>query len=240
MKHFFTFLLTFAFSICLGQDQLYHVRLMRAAPGELLSVIELVREDIENHKSYGISRPTLMRHSQGDQWDLLLIYPINDMGEYFSSSSMEQRSGSNSLDKKYGDEFNRKIAWQESAVVKGPEIVLFQNQMNAYNFFHIEIFTSLPGKQAELLLERNMENVYLKEINRRPNFIFTRVFGAGWDIFTIGCYADIKDYASGADIPFETEDAAAKKAGFQGVNYIGSYLRELIAEHHDTLAGKVN
>jgi hypothetical protein len=35
------------------------------------------------------------------------------------------------------------------------------------------------------------------------------------------------------------EDAAAKKAGFESVNTIGSYLRSLLLEHHDTLAGAI-
>ncbi|MCP4459061.1 MAG: hypothetical protein GY816_13715 [Cytophagales bacterium] len=46
------------------------------------------------------------------------------------------------------------------------------------------------------------------------------------------------DFA-GSEMSFEDEGAAAKKAGFEGVNFIGSYLRSLIAGHHDTLAWKV-
>jgi len=212
---------------------------MRAAPGELLPLIELLKEDIENHKSYGISKPTLMRHSQGDHWDLLMIYPVGSISNYFQESAQQLRANSSSLNNSYGDQFNRKIAWQEESIVKGPEIAMFQDRMNTYDYFHIEIFTSLAGKQGELLQQRTMEGTYLSELGRRPNFIFTRVMGASWDLFTIGCYSDIKDYASASDIPFEVEDTAAKKAGFEGANFIGSYLRELIAEHHDTLAGKI-
>lgn len=98
----------------------------------------------------------------------------------------------------------------------------------------------MVGKQTELLKQREMENVFYSHINHRPNIIFTRVFGPSWDSFTIGAYKDLMDYANDGGITFEQEDAAAKKAGFQGVNYIGSYLRSLLLEHHDTLAGKVN
>ena len=83
-----------------------------------------------------------------------------------------------------------------------------------------------------------MENVFYSKFDHRPNFIFTRVFGPSWDIFTIGWYNDLHDFA-GPPISFETEDQAAKDAGFEGVNYIGSYLRSLILRHHDTLAWKV-
>ena len=84
-----------------------------------------------------------------------------------------------------------------------------------------------------------MENVFLNELKRRPNFIFTKVTGASWDIFTIGFYTNLKDYASSGGQPAEEQEKAAKKAGFEGANKIGSYLRELILEHHDTLAGAV-
>ena len=84
-----------------------------------------------------------------------------------------------------------------------------------------------------------MENVYLKEIGRDDNLIFTKVFGGEADQFTIGFYRDIKHYAESADISEEVENKAAIKAGFEGVHTIGSYLRSLLLSHHDTLAGAV-
>ena len=78
-----------------------------------------------------------------------------------------------------------------------------------------------------------------KKIGRDENLIFTKVMGSEVDLFTIGFYRDIKHFAESADITVEDEEKAAKKAGFDGANYIGSYLRELILEHHDTLAGAI-
>ena len=63
--------------------------------------------------------------------------------------------------------------------------------------------------------------------------------GSEIDIFTLGFYRDIKHFAESADIPLDVEDKAAKVAGFEGVNYIGSYLRSLLLKHNDTLAGAV-
>jgi len=112
--------------------------------------------------------------------------------------------------------------------------------IDSNDYFHIEMFVALPGKQKELLAEREMENKYLQDLNRPTNLIFTKLSGGSYDIFTIGGYRSIKHFAESADIPFEDEDEAAKKAGFEGVNFIGSYLRSLISSHHDTLATKVN
>lgn len=222
-----------------AQDQLYQVKLIRAAPGQLLEVIDLLKEDMKNHEDYGIEQPYLIRHSQGDHWDLMMIYPVNDLADYYSADFQDGLSGSNSLGKTFGDDFFKQISFQEESIVKGPEKGLFHDWFRQYGYYHVEIFTSLAGKQAELLKEREMENVYLEEINRRPNFIFTKVTGASWDIFTIGYYTGIKDYASSADIPIEEEDRAAKVAGFESVYTIGSYLRSLLLEHHDTLGGAV-
>src|SRR5207248_10473892 len=69
---------------------------------------------------------------------------------------------------------------------------------------------------------------------RSENLIFVRDQGAAWDLFTIGCYRNLKHYAEGSDLdPAETQ-AAAKAAGFDSPAAIGPYLRTLIALHRDT------
>jgi hypothetical protein len=234
----FVFLLL-AVGIAASQTQLYRIRQMRAAPGELLNVIELLKEDMINHKKYGINKPYLMRHSQGDQWDLMLIYPVSSISDELSADSQKARAGSKTFDKSYGDAFFAKISWHQDGFVNGPSAAEFSRMFETYSYYHVEIFTSLSGKQTELFNQRKMENAYLNEIKRRPNHIYTRSFGPSWDIFTIGFYKDVKDYASSADISAELKAKAAKKAGFESINTIGSYLRELILEHHDTLAGAV-
>ena len=39
-----------------AQDHLYRVKLIRAAPGELLNVIDLYKDDMKNHSAYGIEK----------------------------------------------------------------------------------------------------------------------------------------------------------------------------------------
>ncbi len=221
-----------------NQDQLYKVSLLRAKPGSLLELIDVIKSDNSNYQNYQDQKPYLLRHSQGDHWDLMVITPISSLSEYFSSEEMSRRSGSNSIEKPYGDSFFDLVSFQEEAIVTGPSLSQFTPAMENFNLFHIEIFTALAGKQAELLKQREMENVFYSKFDHRPNFIFKRVFGPSWDIFTLGWYEDMHDFA-GPDTPFEVEDQAAKDAGFEGVNFIGSYLRSLLLEHHDTLAGKV-
>lgn len=234
-----TSIIIFSSSLLMAQDQQYKVTLLRANPGDLLELIDEIKEDITNHEALGIDKPYLLRHSQGDQWDLMLIYSIDNISSYMSSSNINKRLRSNTLDQPYGNDYHNLVSFQEEAIVEGPDKELFVEWFEEYGYFHIEIFTALAGKQAELLKQRQDENVFYSHINHKGNLIFTRVFGPSWDIFTIGAYYDLKDFADDGGITSEQEDEAAKKAGFEGVNYIGSYLRSLLLHHHDTLAGKV-
>jgi len=217
----------------------YKVTLLRAAPGDLLELVDLIKEDISKHENYGIQKPYLLRHSQGDHWDLMLIYPITAISEHFNEEKVSQRGESNSLDQPYGAVFHDLVSFQEEAIVEGPDHELFIKWFEEYGYFHIEIFTALAGKQDDLLKQREDENVFYGAIEQKGNLIFTRVWGPSWDIFTIGAYYDLKDYANAGDSTFEEEDEAAKTAGFEGVNFIGSYLRSLLLHHNDTLARKV-
>ncbi len=241
MKNIFLYLVLILTSTTVfAQEQQYKITLIRANPGDLLEVIDLIKEDIDNHEELGIDSPFLLRHSQGAQWDLMLIYPIENLTSYFSEESMMNRTASNTLEKSYGETFYDLISFQEEAIVEGPDKKLFEEWFEEYNLFHVEIFTALAGKQEELLKQREMENIFYDNYNHRPNFIFKRAFGPSWDIFTIGVYKDMEDFAVGVQVTPEEQDKAAKDAGFDGIDFIGSYLRELLLEHYDTFANKVN
>ena len=68
--------------------------------------------------------------------------------------------------------------------------------------------------------------------------------GAQWDlmpIFPMGDFErfyarDLQHFAERSDLTPEQADEAARAAGFEASNRIGTYLRTLIDYHHDTLA----
>ena len=218
----------------------YMTVLLRAAPGSLPQLIETLKDDIDKHEQYGIEQPYLMRHSQGDQWDLLLIIPIGNRHEWYAPEAIEKRKNSNSFDKPYYDEFYELIAHHEELIATGPSYELFRNRFESYDFYHVEMFVAVPGRRKELLRQREMENVYYAETGRQGNLIFTRVAGSAWDVFTIGFYSDLGSFATSSDvIPKADKENAARKAGFKNLDHISFYLRELITMHHDTLAGAV-
>ena len=215
---------------------LYKAKLVQAAPGKLLDVIDLLKASQGGYKDAGDEQPLLMRHSQGDHWDLLILIPMKSYVDYYSPERAAKRMQALRDIQARLDEL---IAWQEDVFVYGPPLAELRKAFATSAFFHVEMFDSLAGKQSELFKEREMENAYLRALKRPDNFIFVRDQGAAWDLFTIGAYRDLKHYAESAGIPEVEQDAAAKTAGFEAANRIGPYLRTLINSHHDTLAVSV-
>ena len=208
---------------------LYRASLVQAAPGKL---VELIGAYKQHFAALG-ETPLWMRHSQGDRWDLLILEPMRSYDHYYSPERIAERDRKDPL-----WERRRKplVAWEEDVFVYGPAESDVRKGFADSGFFHVEMFRALADKRAELVHEREMENAYAKAIGQPENFIFLRDQGASWDVFTIGCFRDLKHYASSADVPPEKAQAAAKSASFDSPAAIGPYLRQFIADHHDTLA----
>ncbi len=226
-----------------ADSYLYRTLLLRAAPGSLLEVIDRYRERMPVFDAAGAARPFIMRHSQGDQWDLMLLFPIESFGAYYTPERIAQREAAGrdagATDEEFERALGEHIAWREETFVAGPLLHVVKAAFADNSYYHIEMFIAVAGKRAELLKQRQMENAYLEGIDRPQNLIFTRVAGGAWDLYTVGFYQDIKHYAASADIPDELQELAAKKAGFEGADRIGTYLRTLMQSHHDTLARAV-
>jgi hypothetical protein len=212
---------------------LYKVSLVQAAPGKLLELVDLYKGRAAELKQAGDEAPLWMRHSQGDHWDLMILWPMGSYAEFYKLERVGKRQ---SAEKPHASEIAGDIAWQEDLFAYGPPLADLRKAFANGAFFHVEMFVALPGKFADLYREREMENAYSKALREPENFIFVRDQGAAWDIFTIGVFRDLKHYAESADVPAKDQEAAAKGAGFDAPGQIGPYLRRFIREHHDTLA----
>ena len=212
----------------------YKASLIQAAPGKLLELIDLEKKmAAEMEKSVGDVAPLWMRHSQGDRWDLLILYPIGSYSAYYNAERAAKRE---KMQQGWREELGRDIAWQEDVFAQGPRPEAVHKYCDGAGLFHVEMFQALPGKHDELFKQREMENAYSRVLKLPENLIFVRDQGAAWDVFTIGCYRNLKHYAESSDLPAAETQAAAKAAGFDSPAQIGPYLRTLIALHHDTLA----
>ncbi len=222
-----------------NQIDLYKTTFIRAAPGKLLDLIALFKERMKAYDSPGDERPFWWRHTQGDHWDLMLLFPMGNYTDYYSKQRIAGRKRAAEASSLSEADFVRRLrscsAWSEDLFVMGPPLDVVKKAFENTGYYHIEIFVSLPGKQDELFKEREMENVYQVELGRPENLIFTRDQGATWDLFTLGCYRDLQHWAEPSDATKEKRDAIARKAGFADADAIGPYMRTLIDLHRDTM-----
>lgn len=219
---------------------LYRVSTVRAAPGLLDQLIDAYGEEISVSRAEGEPTGMIMRHSQGDHWDLMLIYPMKSFADYYSPNRRELRAKAAEKRAALDSKLSTLIAFQADNYAYGPSLSVVRNAHAAAGLYHIEMFHALPGRKDALLEQRRMENRYLTATGQRANFIFNVVTGTDVDVFTIGFHPNLVAFAKPAPVTDSEADAAAAVAGFESRGSIGTYLRELISAHHDTLAVSIS
>lgn len=222
-------------------DYLYKVTTVRAATGALADLLdwEARLNASDYYAKAGQEHPLLMRHSQGDQWDLLVIVPMQSWIHYHSPEGTKKRSAAATEHAGLITEGQAMFAFYEDHFAYGPSWPTLKAAYTANNFYHIEMFEAAPGRANELLEQRRMENAYLAATGQVPNMIFRRAAGSDVDVFTIGFHRSFEAFAAPAAVTVEEKELAAKASGFDGFADISFYLRSLISGHHDTLATKV-
>lgn len=218
MKALLIIIFTVATIFPVAAHENYRITLLRASPGGLAEMIKQVK----NYKNQQKGNLSIMRHSQGNHWDLMLLEPSGA-----TPTSMIN----------FGDIADFQHSFLAKSEIKWGKI---KSMSQASNLFHIEMFSAAHGKSTELLKQRKMENAYLLATRRRPNVVFKTTFGSDVDSFTIGYYKDMVQFATMPDLPSEVFSKAAIDAGFESRDTIGLYLRELIVSHNDTLATRVD
>jgi len=222
-------------------DYLYRVSTVRAAPGLLADLLDWTAtlRDADYFEESGQEPPFLIRHSQGDQWDLMIVMPIESWTAYYSEKATQIRDEAALAHAQLLGSKGAMIAFEEDHFAYGPPLSVVTTAYDDNGFIHIEMFAAAPGKVDELLGQRRMENVYLRNTGQIPNMIFRRAAGSDIDVFTIGFHKSLEAFAAPASASDEEKEAAAIEAGFKDRSDLSFYLRSLISSHHDTLAVKV-
>jgi hypothetical protein len=229
-------------SSALGQtegEHLYNVTMLRAAPGHFTELISTLEESIAVGDEAGDEAPFWIRHSQGDQWDFMLIYPMGDFSSYYDPGRVERRASAwgTSRGIEVSERLSALTSYREEWFARSVDPDEMERRFDGMGLFHVEMFAGLPGKRAELLEQRRMENRYYVHLDRPQNLLFVREVGSSWDAMTIGFHESLAAFAEGGSLHSEAEqDEAARVAGFDGGDRIGSYLRSLLDYHNDTLA----
>jgi hypothetical protein len=223
--------------------ELYRFVLIQAAPGRLLDLIDLYKKRLPVIAAGGDELPYIVRHSQGDRWDLLVIYPSGSFTSYYGADRVRRRESAAAASGVTGEQFARQfydlVAWHEDVYVEGPPLPAFREYVKDLGLLHLEMFQALAGRRDQLIEERRMESAFNRARSRPEALLFTHEQGAAWDVITLDGFRNWRHYAESETIPPDVSDAAAKKAGFANPDAIGPYLRSLIALHHDTLATPV-
>jgi len=224
-------------------SELYRFVLIQAAPGKLLDLIDLYKRRLPVMAAGGDEVPFIVRHSQGDRWDLVVIYPSGSFTSYYSAGQMAKREAaaraSGVTNEAFAKQFYDLVAWHEDVYVEGPPLAEFRNYVKDLGLVHFEMFQALAGKRAALIEERKMEGAFNVARGRPGALLFTHEQGAAWDVIALDGYRNWRHYAESETIPPELSDAAAKKAGFANTDAIAPYMRSLIALHHDTIGTPV-
>jgi hypothetical protein len=223
------------------RDTLYKVTTLRAAPGELEQLIDvfsaLKQEGFYNDA--GRHAPWILRHSQGDHWDLMLVEAIGDYTSFFSAERLEATATAETTHKAQLGDLNAIIAFQEDVFAWGPSREVLGADFDSAGLYHIEMFRALPGLLGSLIEQREMENEYLTATSQVANYVFVSDVGSDIDVFTIGTHESLSSFAASPELEPEALNLAATEAGFESRATIGFYLRSLIAGHNDTLATPV-
>jgi hypothetical protein len=222
---------------------LYRLQMLQAAPGRLLELIDVVKKHSALAATGGEATPVIMRHSQGDHWDLAVLWPMGDWDAYYSQARAAKReaaaraSGPSPADVER--ELDPLVSWHEDLYLRGPSVEALRAHVKDAGLLHYEMMQALPGKREALIDERKMENTFNRNRGRGETLIFVREAGAAWDVVTLGVYRNWTQYAESDLISKETSDEAARKAGFTGADGVGPYMRTLISTHRDTLGPQV-
>ncbi len=222
---------------------LYRLQMLQAAPGRLLELIDVVKKHAALATAGGEAAPVIMRHSQGDHWDLAVLWPMDDWATYYSQSRVAKREAAAKASGRALADVEREldplVSWHEDLYMRGPSVEALRAHVKDMGLLHYEMMQALPGRREALIEERRMENAFNRNRGRGETLIFVREAGSDWDVVTLGVYRNWTQYAESDLISRETSDEAARKAGFTGADGVGPYMRTLISTHRDTLGPQV-
>ena len=202
-------------------NALYRVLLLRAAPGAFEAGMEALRESFTLIEEAGDTAPFWLRHSQGDQWDFMLIVPLGDFAEYYAAGGVVFGAGPGPRETPGGRvRLSGGVARTlDSPRGDGPALrgdrALSRRDVRG---------TSRPARRARGAAAHG------EPLLRAPRPSAERDLREGGR-FELQAFA-----AAGARFSTGEQDDAARAAGFDGVDDISPYLRSLLAYHHDTLA----
>lgn len=204
------------------ERDVYHITAVRAAPGRYGDLLKVAGTPLPS-SSGGFS--VVLRHAQGEDWDLLLI---RHLGE---KAVVERGAPDPTL-----AERRTITAWHSDSYVLGPPLAEFRKQLGLDaiktgagaappDVFIISTFNAVPGHQPQL--RAALEQPAPGDTST-GSVILTHLEGAPWHLLAISRYASWQDFAKAM--------SAASGAPAQQTGQKPSGLRQHMSSHSDSLA----
>lgn len=213
-------------------NSVYRITFVRAAPGawkDLKALIE-AQGPAGQMAEDGRMIPYRLRHSQGEQWDFMLIQPLVSLHAHFSPERQ-------ALEAPFRSAMAEHANLVEDWFATGPTPTVLAQQFENAGLYHLEIFSAGAGLQDELVDQRIRENGALGTMGVTENTVWRGLFGSDRDAMTIGFHESWGTYGQeqmhGSR---EDWDAAARQFGFDGSGDFAPQLRTFLTDHADTFA----
>ncbi len=202
--------------------ELYHIHISKAAPGKLPQLIEAYKSAPAPAADEPQVTPVILRHRDGDEWDLITITPLGKQVT-LSASAPPQAT----------QDYYQRLAplsdWHNDTFVVGPSWAVVQKALvvaKGEPVYVVTDYRALPGHRPQLrqVLDRGARDTPGR------NVLFAHVEGAAWN------FLDITRYDSWADMGAPPPQPPA---GTQPQDQ-GLAMRDHVAVHHDTIATYVS
>jgi hypothetical protein len=206
-------------------QQLYHVHVVKAAPGKLRDLMDTY---LSAPVPAGEQHPVVLRHREGDDWDLLVLTPYGKAEHVVSAAAPSAdiqaayaKVRANS--ERHTDSFAAGPAWSDGQKT-------FDGGANAV--YVVAVYRALNGHRDQLA--ETLRKLSAAEVAGRT-VTLRHVEGGPFDFIQITRYDSWNDID--ADTPAAAERLRAQ--GFTMPDGPSIELRQHMAEHHDTICVRV-
>ncbi len=199
---------------------IYRVFIGKAAPGKAKEMADFLKEPDPDHPK---SKSILLQHQDGDSWDFVAI-------EHLGTKATVDLSGTPLTPQQ-----RTLMDWHTDTYVAGPAWAEFAKQLGlddasktADAVYMVGDYRAVPGKRDELL--KFLSQLPPSGDTSSGAVLLAHVDGAAWNFLNIVRYDSWEKFAEN-----EQNSAAQTKKNSGG----WFELRNLVAEHHDTLTNRL-
>ncbi len=210
--------------------ELYRVHFFKAAPGKLPDLLEAYRNPPLPDSA--TPRPLVFRHLLGDDWDVMVIYPLG------AKASLDPNPPPlPEAQRRFRERVMSAYAWHSDVYFSGPPLAEVQKALalpreaqGGGGVYVASYYTALAGHNQALadVLKRDLATA-------RPGstLLFEHVQGAPWEYLAIYRYASWLELAAAESD--SSADDRARAQGFADAADMGLQLRMHLGSHHDNV-----